>query len=291
MTSISAQPDLPELVQGSPEWHAWRNKGIGASYVPVIMGENDTDDTPYKLWRRLTGRDPELESNWAMTRGTEQEPRARALYELQVGIDTPPACVVHPDLPWALASLDGYNVAESLISEFKFTGKEKHEQARKQEVPRCYKGQAQWQLFVTGAKRHHYVSLEPETADSIEIVPSTADLEYWSRMIPAVQAFWDLVQSDTPPPLTDRDVKDLDGETHQEVFNRWKSSKLVAMQLEEALEEIKGKFKAEQERLEKARLEIGEIVKAQHPKVRCAGVRAITVQRKSGPTLDIRIED
>lgn len=289
MTSTSAQ--LEVLVQGSPEWLAWRKRGIGASVVPIIMGENDTDDTPYKLWRVLTGRDPETESNWAMARGTEQEPRARALYELQVGIDTPPACVVHPDLPWAKASLDGYNEIESLISEFKFTGAEKHELARKQQVPRCYVGQVQWQLFVTGVKRHHYVSLEPKTADSVEIVPSTPDMDYWARMIPAVTQFWGYVESDTPPPLTDKDFKDLESESHREVFLRWKAAKLLTMQLEEGFEQIKKNLKSEQEKLEKARQEIAEIMKSEHPKVRAAGVKAITVQRKSGPTIDIRFEE
>jgi predicted phage-related endonuclease len=30
----------PATIQGSPEWLAWRFKGIGASDAPIIMGKS-----------------------------------------------------------------------------------------------------------------------------------------------------------------------------------------------------------------------------------------------------------
>jgi len=54
-------PTIERLQQNTPEWHRWRQQGLGASDAPVIMGEA-AFKTPRMLWSIKTGR--------VQTRGT-----------------------------------------------------------------------------------------------------------------------------------------------------------------------------------------------------------------------------
>lgn len=289
MTSHSAclEASLPSIEQGTEVWKTWRKSKVGSSDIPIIMGDSDFD-TPLGLFRKKKGLEAEKDTNWAMTRGTENEPKVRALYELQTGFDVPPAILIHPDLPWAIASLDGDNEQESLIAEFKYAGAETHEEARQGRIPKKYFGQVQWQLFVSGRKRAHYVSLAPDGM-TVEIVGVTLDPEYASRMIEKATDFYAHLETNVAPPMTERDFLNLDDEKSRDVFTRWREAKLRAMQIEEILEKAKAQSKDQAEKLETARTEIQALIT--HPKVKCAGVKVITVQRKAGPTLDIRLID
>lgn len=273
------------LVQGSKEWLEWRRGGIGGSDVPAIMGESEYK-TAYQLWLEKTGRKAPEESNWAMQRGTDAEPKIRAMYELQTGMDAPADCVEHAEHSYLRVSLDGYLPHESLLTEYKYPGAEKHEQARKNKVPETYYGQVQYQLAVTGMKRAHYVSYNGE---SIEIVPVTPDQEYIDRMLPMVKGFWEMVLNDTPPPMTDKDVLEVDDLESVTIFEEWKRQKLMMMQIEEISEQVNKKYEERKALLEAAREKIKETLK--HPKVHCAGVSVVTVNRKSGQTLDIRLKE
>lgn len=291
MTSAKCEP--AQIEQGSEAWHEWRSKGIGASVLPAIMVESEYD-TPRSLWRRLTGRDPEQDRNYAMTIGLDNEAKARALYELETGVDCPPALFQHPDLEWARCSLDGWVEDLARVVEFKCMGREKHAMVRGGKVPETYVGQLQWQLFVTGARVAHFVSLNPEGMSDIEIVPVTVDPEYWKRMIPAAKQFWSYIQTDTPPPLTDRDyMEEVDDET-LEALRSWYAAKRMIAQLEvgstkhtdDVLRAIQENLKEEKANLETARQAIHTAMK--HPKLRAAGVKVIT--KKTG-TLDIRLDE
>lgn len=255
-----------ELIQGTPEWVAWRRGKIGSSDVGAILLESEYS-TPYEVWKNKTGRAQEKESNWAMTRGSEWEDRVRALYELTHDVDLPPAILQHPDLPWAAVSLDGYSEEQGLVLEIKYPGQEKHEQAKIGKVPRCYIGQVQYQLFVSGAKRAHYASFNGENLAVVEVLP---DYAYWERMLKELTAFWKLVETDTPPPLTDRDYLETSDPKWIELCERWKQAK----------------WKESKPELEGIRREI--LAQMPHPKILCSGVKIITVNRKTGKTLDIR---
>jgi putative phage-type endonuclease len=287
-TSISEAPVAP--AQGTVEWLAWREQGIGGSELPIIMGESEYD-TAYGLWRVRTKRDPKKETNYAMTIGLENEAKARALYELQTGDDCPPQLFQHPDLSWARCSLDGWIESKQIVVELKVMGREKHQMVREGRVPETYRAQLQWQLFVTGAKCVHFVSLNPETMSDVEIVAVTPDLEYWPKMIEAAAAFWQCLLTDIPPPLSDRDFKVLDDAENKEVFERWKVAKFMVLQLEDTLEQLEKRLAEESTKLATAKEEIAAIVKREHPKVRCSGVKAFTVQRKNGPALDVRLDE
>lgn len=276
------------MEQGTPDWLEWRNGGVGSSDVAAIMGVSE-HDTAHSLWMVKTKRKKPKESNWAMQRGKEGEDKIRALYELQTGLDVPPACVEHAEYSYLRVSLDGRNEMESLLVEMKYIGKEKHELAKQQKVPEYYYPQVQYQLAVTGMKRAHYVSYDGQT---IEIVPVLPNQEYIANMLPKVKEFWECVLNDTPPALCERDYMELTDVDAVAVFEEWKRHKLMMMQFEEVMKDTataaqaKALHKEHKKLLDEAKEKIQPLMK--HPKILCAGVLA--TKRKTG-ALDIRFKE
>lgn len=243
--------------------------------MAAVMGESDYD-TPLSVWKVKTKR-AEPKVNRAMQTGNEQEPKIRALYELETGVDAPEAFFQHPDLPWARCSLDGWLQDRSIPVEMKCFGADKHAIVKSGQIPPGYVAQLQWQLFVTGAKVLHFVSLDMKTLSDLVIVPVTPDLVYWARMIPAAEAFWKLIETDTPPPLTERDPLEVTDEIAREAFVRWRHAKSLPEGMAQKLA------------LDQARAEIQALALTIHPKLVCEGVRANLTQRKNGPSVTITL--
>lgn len=196
------------LLQGTPEWIDWRRLGVGASEVPAVIGVCPYS-TAYKVFMEKTGKYTGFAGNYATQRGTELEPKARALYELLYMEDMPPALVIHPKYEIVRVSLDGIRADGRLILEIKCLGKENHELVKSGIVPPHYIPQVQYQLAATGADMCHFFSYgSDESHGLIEVMP---DVEYQGMLIAKVLEFWELVKSNTPPPLTDRDDKVVDG--------------------------------------------------------------------------------
>lgn len=245
------------------------------------MGESE-HSTPLEIWKIKRGIAQEKESSFVMARGTENEPKIRALYEIEFGlVDFAPATFEHPDVPHYRASLDGWNADLRRIIEIKYSGKENYELAKAGVVAPLYVGQVQYQLFVTGAVDAHFIVFNGEEIAVVHVMPDPA---YWARMIPVLDSFWWHVKSGIAPPMTDRDVLELDDPDVVIQFETWKFTKLL---LETAVdkEEIK-KLKFADENI---RAKIKALMP--HPRVRCAGVLVTTVNRKSGPTLSFRVSE
>ncbi len=111
-------PRIERLQQNTAEWHRWRQQGLGASDAPVIMGEA-AFKTPRMLWSIKTGRTQEDAAGPAARRGRELERLARQVYEQEVGIQMEPLCLVHDQLEWMRASLDGLSFDGSTVLEIK----------------------------------------------------------------------------------------------------------------------------------------------------------------------------
>jgi putative phage-type endonuclease len=190
------------------EWLAARKKGIGASDAPTIMGKSPWS-TPYQLWCDKTSTEiPEDNGNYATNRGNQLEPIARARYELESGLEFPATLAVHKDVPYFMASLDGFNAENNLILEIKCPGAADHATAVSGAVPEKYYPQLQHQLMVTGAKACHYVSYDGY--ESLALVLVAPDYGYISELMAAEHAFWKLVTDKIPPELCDADVKVID---------------------------------------------------------------------------------
>ena len=75
--------NIVQLVQGSPEWLAYRLSRRNASETAAVLGASPWT-TPYQLWLLKTGRAVTAVTS-AIRHGTDTEPAARAAYEAQTG--------------------------------------------------------------------------------------------------------------------------------------------------------------------------------------------------------------
>lgn len=204
------------------EWLQWRSKGVGGSDAPVVLGISPYQ-TPFQLWEEKTGKVPlERETNEYITKkGNQYESFARSKYELINDMEMPPVRYEHHEISYLRATLDGGNQQEKKGIEIKYNGKDVHEAVKKfKKIPEDHMAQLQHQLFVTGFKSIDYLSYyvasgkdekgnkivpEPKKGDLVvvEVMPDTQWIhDYLIKVI----EFWQLVQTDTPPELTDRDV-------------------------------------------------------------------------------------
>lgn len=190
-----------KLVQGSPEWHAYRQEMRNASETSAVLGISPWL-TPYGLWLIKTGRSRQATTE-AMAHGTKLEPEARAAYEEHTSQIMNP--LVLQDGAYS-ASLDGINLAGDLICEIKcpFRGKQSvlWREAVEGRIPGHYNAQVQHQLMVAGAAvAHFWVYAEGEGL----LLTVRRDDELMSLIREAWDDFQQYLDSDSPPPLTDAD--------------------------------------------------------------------------------------
>lgn len=187
------------LQQNTPEWLQDRLTKIGSSDAPIIMGVSKWK-TVHELWAIKTGLVKEDSgSNWAMRRGIDMEPKARATYELATDLEMPPALVVHPKYGFIGASLDGYDAKTKLILEIKCPGREDHATALSGKIPEKYIPQVQHQLFAAESDNLHYFSFDGNNGITIEV---HRDEPYIKKLMEAETKFWEMVINKTPPEQT-----------------------------------------------------------------------------------------
>ena len=189
-------PRIERLHQNTPEWHRWRLQGIGSSDAPVIMGDA-AFKTARMLWSIKTARAGEGAPGLAARRGHEMERLARLTYELQMGVQMEPLCLVHDQLEWMRASVDGLSFDGSTVLEIKCPINERDRMAAQQgQVPVHYYAQLQHELEVARATEGHYWSFDGRSGVLVRMNP---DREYIKRLIDAEAAFWKRVTEDYWP--------------------------------------------------------------------------------------------
>ena len=192
-----------KLVQGTAEWLAHRNHCRNASESAVVMGLSPWQ-TPYQLWELRTGRRETSAPTVAMQHGTAMEPLARAAYEVQTGLIMQP--LVMQDGHYS-ASLDGMTLDGERIVEIKCPYKGQAsalwQSVATGTVPEHYRIQIQHQLMVCDAVIADLFVFDGQEGLLVEITRDEACMH-------AIRAAWDRFQTcldtDTPPPLTDRDT-------------------------------------------------------------------------------------
>lgn len=194
---------IVDLEQGSQAWLDWRDNGIGASDIPVILGLSPYA-TPRQLWEAKMGLS-EAPDSFIFRRGHDAEVLARGEYERQTGVDVTPMCVQHDEYPWLRASLDGANMDMSVIQEIKLVGEDELYSVSQGQVPERYRPQVQCQLQVTGAGRCDFVAY---CDGAIFIVQVQPDYDLFRTILEEGLAFYRSMADFTPPPLSDRDEKE-----------------------------------------------------------------------------------
>lgn len=198
-----------QTTQGTADWHQFRSHGIGSSEAATLMGVSPWLDL-YTLWLDKTGQLPEekkFKGNWAADRGTRLEPIAREKYESIVGAKFPAEVGVHSEYPFIRASYDGVNHAMRRMLEIKCPGKDAHQKALIGEIPAYYYPQVQWLMLVSGYNKLDYVSWDGES-EAISVIPVNADKDYQDKLIEKAKWFWNLVETNTPPPTDETQIND-----------------------------------------------------------------------------------
>jgi putative phage-type endonuclease len=221
-----------KLVQGSPEWHEYRQSMRNASETAAVLGISPWL-TPYQLWMIKTGRSTQAVTP-PMQHGTKLEPEARAAYETHTGNLMQP--LVLNDGPYS-ASLDGINLAGDLICEIKcpFRGKSSPlwKEASEGRVPGHYNAQVQHQLMVYGASTAHFwVYAEGEGM----LITLKRDEELMSLIREAWDDFQQYLDTDNPPPLTDADSAQRTDEAWSEAAKAYLEAKAKADAADTALD-------------------------------------------------------
>jgi putative phage-type endonuclease len=155
--------------QGTAEWLSERAGKVTASRIASVMAKTKTgygaDRANYMadlIAERLTGIPKQGFTNEAMRWGTETEPQARAMYELETGHTvTETGFVPHPVLEGTGASPDGL-VGDSGLIEIKCPNTSTHiETLRGAAIDRKYLLQMHWQMICTGRDWCDFVSFDP----------------------------------------------------------------------------------------------------------------------------------
>lgn len=190
------------IEQGSPEWFAMRAGKVTASKAADVMSAITT--AGYRNYladlvvERLTGNKTESFTNAAMQWGVDQEPIARAEYEVKTGnLVDQIAFVDHPTIANFGCSPDGLVGDDGLI-EIKCPNTATHiDYVMQDKVPTKYIPQIQCQLAVTGRKWCDFVSFDPRLPDGLQIliVRLERDNKYIEKLEARVVKFLDEVNS------------------------------------------------------------------------------------------------
>jgi putative phage-type endonuclease len=159
-----------DCVQGTEEWLQARTGIITASRVADMLAKTKSGPSASRrnyqaelVVERMTG-EPTIGGfvSSAMQWGTEQEPYARASYELQTGnIVREVGFTIHDDLQWAGASPDGLVNLDGAV-EIKCPQTATHlELWEGGSIKGSYYAQMQWTMFVNDLAWCDFVSYDP----------------------------------------------------------------------------------------------------------------------------------
>lgn len=163
--------------QRTAEWFQARLGKVTASRVADVIAKTKTGYSASRenymaqlVVERLTNTQAETFTNAAMQWGTDQEPFARAAYELKMGVMVDETGLVdHPTIPMAGASPDGL-IGEDGLVEIKCPNTATHiDTLLTQTVPAKYITQMQFQMACTGRQWCDFVSFDPRMPQKAQI--------------------------------------------------------------------------------------------------------------------------
>ena len=165
------------MEQRTEDWFQARLGKVTASRVADVIAKTKTGYSASRenymaqlVVERLTNTQAESFTNAAMQWGTDQEPFARAAYELKMGVMVDETGLVdHPTIPMAGASPDGL-VGEDGLVEIKCPNTATHiDTLLTQTVPAKYITQMQFQMACTGRQWCDFVSFDPRMPQKAQI--------------------------------------------------------------------------------------------------------------------------
>lgn len=166
------------IEQGTPEWFQQRIGLVTASRLNDVMAtlKSGGEAATRKNYRaqiiaeRLTRTKADSFTNAAMQWGTDNEPIARAMYEISTGRDVEQVgFIVHPDIQMTGASPDGLVDVKGLI-EIKCPNTATHiDYLLAGVAPSDYHNQMLWQMECTGRDWCDFASFDPRMPEDMQL--------------------------------------------------------------------------------------------------------------------------
>lgn len=163
--------------QGTPEWLAERAGKVTASRMADVMATIKTGEAAGRanyraelVAQRLTGQVEAGFTNAAMQWGTEQEPFARASYEILRGVIVEEVGFVpHPTIMMSGASPDGLVGSDGMV-EIKCPNTATHIAFLLDgKIPSKYQLQMAWQMACCGRQWVDYASFDPRMPEYLRL--------------------------------------------------------------------------------------------------------------------------
>jgi putative phage-type endonuclease len=161
------------MEQRTDDWYKARLGHLTASRASDALAKKDSatrrNYAIQLVTERLTKLPVEGFQSAAMQWGTEQEPVARAAYEVHTGnFVEQTGFHTHPSIKWLGASPDGF--AGSGLIEIKCPNSNTHvDYLLSKEVPAKYKPQMLTQMLVTGRTWCDFVSFDPRLPEHLQL--------------------------------------------------------------------------------------------------------------------------
>jgi len=165
-------------IQGTEEWFAQRIGKVTASRINDVMAtlKSGGEAATRKNYRaqliaeRLTGTKADSFTNAAMQWGTDNEPIARAMYEIKTGSDVEQVGFVdHPSIAMTGASPDG-RFGNNGMLEIKCPNTATHiEYLLAGVAPTEYHNQMLWQMECDGRDWCDFVSFDPRMPEAMQL--------------------------------------------------------------------------------------------------------------------------
>jgi putative phage-type endonuclease len=250
-----------ELVQGSPEWHAWRKIHLGGSDAPVVANISPYK-TPRELYLEKTGAPSFSEDDgneFIFAKGHKAEKLIRTQFQELTGVEMKPLCVVHAKHGFMAASLDGFDHNIGVL-EAKLVGQEVLERARNGEIPHHHACQLQHNMEVADHDRGQWFGHDGKKNGVL--IEVKRDRDYGRGLVEIEERFMETVRLRMPPPLTMRDYLIPED---RKLLDELREAKIQAENAQEYFEQLKAKA--------------AETYK--HPKIAGEGVKLYLVE-KSG---------
>lgn len=233
LDNILAQPKVThDLVQGTPEWDAFRLQHRGASEAAAMLGLSKNVTRTELLHMKHTGLAREF-SDWlqnnVLDKGHEVEALARPHVEAAIGEDLYPVTCSRGPLS---ASCDGLTMDDAVAMEHKQWNDDLAAMVEAGIVPDDHMPQCQQILLVTGAGKVRFVVSDgtPERMVWAEVSP---DVAWWERIVAGWEQFdKDLATYSPAPPAEPKPIAHVVGNLPV-VLDMRVSGKLVACNIEE----------------------------------------------------------
>lgn len=241
------------------EWFEIRKKSIGGSEIAAVIGMNRWK-TPFAVWAEKTGRvDSSVQQSESMYWGTVMEAILREEFSKRTGYAVKEAHYIFAsiDNPFLTANIDGYvdlGNGEYAVLEIKTAGNYA-ESDWNDGCPIEYYLQVQHYLYITGMKKAFIAVLIG--GNNFKYLGIERDEDTIQTIICCAKQFWQLVQTDTPPAVTDKDnallatlypsskaVTVKMPEEYRAVLRQYNEAKQAIDQAKKAKEEAEAKIKA-----------------------------------------------